>query len=60
MGLSSQLDGLGSSEMALRYAVRNLKRPGLTSPIHSGARLEECAQAVLDVPGKSALEILGA
>lgn len=56
-----QLDGLGSSEMALRYAVRNLEeaRAYLAHPI-LGPRLEECAQAVLDVPGKSALEILGA
>ena len=43
--------------MALRYAVRNLEkaRAYLAHPI-LGPR-EECAQAVLDVPGKSALEI---
>jgi uncharacterized protein (DUF1810 family) len=55
-----QLAGLGSSEMAQRYALRGRAEAAayLAHPI-LGSRLEECARAILEVPGKSALEILG-
>ncbi|MBL9175408.1 MAG: DUF1810 domain-containing protein [Verrucomicrobiales bacterium] len=55
-----QIAGLGSSEMAQRYALRSRDEAAayLAHPI-LGPRLEECAQALLEVPGKSALEILG-
>lgn len=55
-----QLAGLGSSEMAQRYALRSRDEAAAfrTHPI-LGPRLEECSQALLDVPGKSAREILG-
>ena len=55
-----QLAGLGSSEMAQRYALRGRDEAAayLAHPI-LGPRLEECARVILEVPGKSALEILG-
>ena len=55
-----QIAGLGSSAMAQRYAISSLqeaqaylKHPAL------GARLRECTRLMLDVEGRSALEILG-
>jgi uncharacterized protein (DUF1810 family) len=55
-----QIAGLGSSPMAQRYAISSpqeaqayLKHPVL------GGRLQECTRLVLDVEGRSALEILG-
>ena len=55
-----QLAGLGRSPTARRYAIANraeaeayLRHPVL------GARLVECAEAVLAVKGRSALEIFG-
>jgi uncharacterized protein (DUF1810 family) len=55
-----QVAGLGSSPMAQRYAIRSraeaeayLRHPLL------GARLVDCAQALLSVKGKSAHEIMG-
>ena len=55
-----QLQGLGQSQMARFYAITSLEEAHayLLHPV-LGARLVECAQAVLSVPGKSAQEILG-
>ena len=55
-----QLDGLGSSAMARRYAIRSLEeaRAYLRHPL-LGPRLEECCAALLEVSGRSAHEIFG-
>jgi uncharacterized protein (DUF1810 family) len=55
-----QLDGLGFSETARRYAIRGLNeaRAYLQHPV-LGPRLVECTEAVLAVQGRSALEIFG-
>ncbi|HSO82715.1 DUF1810 domain-containing protein [Thiocapsa sp.] len=55
-----QLDGLGFSETARRYAIRNLDeaRAYLEHPV-LGPRLVECAEAVLAVQSRSAREIFG-
>jgi uncharacterized protein (DUF1810 family) len=55
-----QIAGLGSSAMAQRYAIASLDeaRAYLAHPI-LGARLRECAQAMLAVTGASAHDILG-
>jgi uncharacterized protein (DUF1810 family) len=55
-----QLAGLGQSEMSRRYAIQDLDeaRAYLAHPV-LGARLVECAEAVLGVGGKSAREIMG-
>ncbi|MFB1487730.1 MULTISPECIES: DUF1810 domain-containing protein [unclassified Thiocapsa] len=55
-----QLDGLGFSEKARRYAIRGLDeaRAYLEHPL-LGPRLVECAEAVLAVQGRSAREIFG-
>lgn len=55
-----QLAGLGSSATARRYAISGLDeaRAYLDHPL-LGARLRECAEAVLGVHGKSAREIFG-
>lgn len=55
-----QLAGLGSSEYAVRYAIRSIDeaRAYIEHPI-LGPRLKECAQACLDVKGRSAHEIFG-
>jgi uncharacterized protein (DUF1810 family) len=55
-----QLDGLGYSSTARFYAIKNLDevRAFLDHPV-LGPRLRECAQAVLDVQGKSAAAIFG-
>ncbi|RKT37842.1 DUF1810 domain-containing protein [Thiocapsa rosea] len=55
-----QLDGLGFSETARRYAIRGLDeaRAYLGHPV-LGPRLVECAEAVLAVQGRSAREIFG-
>jgi uncharacterized protein (DUF1810 family) len=55
-----QFDGLGFSSTSKRYAIKSLAeaREYLGHPI-LGPRLIECAQALLDVEGRSALEILG-
>ena len=55
-----QLDGLGLSSMAKRYAIRNLEeaRAYLEDRV-LGPRLVECMQAVLGVEGRSAHEIFG-
>ncbi|MFT3788813.1 MAG: DUF1810 domain-containing protein [Tepidisphaeraceae bacterium] len=55
-----QMGGLGHSSMAHRYAIRSLEQAKayLAHPL-LGARLIECAEAVLAVQGKSAREIMG-
>jgi uncharacterized protein (DUF1810 family) len=55
-----QLDGLGFSAMSQRYAIQGVDqaRAYLEHPL-LGPRLEEIAQAALDVPERSALEIFG-
>jgi uncharacterized protein (DUF1810 family) len=55
-----QLAGLGSSETSRRYAIRSIEeaRAYLAHPV-LGPRLEECAEAVLGVEGRSAHEIFG-
>lgn len=55
-----QMEGLGMSETARRYGIRSLDeaRAYLTHGI-LGARLIECAEAVLNVTGKSAHDIFG-
>jgi uncharacterized protein (DUF1810 family) len=55
-----QLEGLGSSEISRRYAIRSIDeaRAYLENPV-LGARLKECAEAVLGVEGRSAHEIFG-
>lgn len=55
-----QLEGLGSSPTALRYAVRSRAEAEayLAHPI-LGSRLRECAQALLGVQGRAIGAILG-
>ena len=55
-----QFAGLGTSPTARRYAIRSIEEAEayLRHPV-LGARLIECAQAALDVGGRSALEIFG-
>jgi uncharacterized protein (DUF1810 family) len=55
-----QLDGLGFSQTARRYAIRSLDeaRAYLEHPV-LGPRLVACAEAVLAVQGRSAREIFG-
>jgi uncharacterized protein (DUF1810 family) len=55
-----QIAGLGRSEMARRYAIDSLEEAGayLEHPV-LGARLRECAGALLELDGPSAREILG-
>ena len=55
-----QIDGLGFSAMAQRYAIKNADeaRTYLAHPV-LGERLRTCAQAALGHEGKSATEIFG-
>jgi uncharacterized protein (DUF1810 family) len=55
-----QLQGLGYSAMSRKYAIRDREEASayLKHPV-LGARLEACCRALLDIPGRSALEILG-
>jgi uncharacterized protein (DUF1810 family) len=55
-----QIQGLGSSEMARRYAIASLDeaRAYLEHPL-LGQRLRECARLVCEVQGKTIREILG-
>src|SRR5262245_5025602 len=55
-----QLEGLGSSPTAKRFALRSLDeaKAYLEHPL-LGPRLRECAEAVLQVEGRSARDILG-
>lgn len=55
-----QLEGLGRSAMARRYAIRSLEeaRAYLDHPV-LGPRLLQCCGALLSVRGKSASQIMG-
>ena len=55
-----QIEGLGFSAMAQRYAIDSLAeaRDYLAHPI-LGPRLRECAEAVADTDGRSAEQIFG-
>ena len=55
-----QLKGLGSSEMARRYALAGLAeaKAYLDHPV-LGARLEECAAALLGLTGRGAGQVFG-
>jgi uncharacterized protein (DUF1810 family) len=55
-----QIDGLGRSETAQFYAVRNAEEAAayLNHPV-LGLRLIECSEAILAVDDKSAREIFG-
>jgi uncharacterized protein (DUF1810 family) len=55
-----QLDGLGFSSTAKRYAIKSLDeaRAYLEHPV-LGPRLLECAEAVVGVEGRTAHEIFG-
>jgi uncharacterized protein (DUF1810 family) len=55
-----QIRGLGSSEMAMRYAIsgREEARAYLDHPV-LGPRLKECAAIVVEMDGKSLEEIFG-
>jgi uncharacterized protein (DUF1810 family) len=55
-----QIDGLGHSPTAIRYAIKGLDeaRRYLDHPV-LGARLVACAEAVLAVEGRSVSEIFG-
>ena len=55
-----QLDGLGASPMARRYAISDLTeaRAYLAHPL-LGARLRECTRRVLAIEGRTAYEIFG-
>jgi uncharacterized protein (DUF1810 family) len=55
-----QFAGLGASATSVRYSIKSLAeaRAYLSHPL-LGVRLLECADAMLQVQGRSALEILG-
>jgi uncharacterized protein (DUF1810 family) len=55
-----QIRGLGSSEMAMRYAIsgREEARAYLDHPV-LGPRLQECAGIVVELEGRSVEEIFG-
>jgi uncharacterized protein (DUF1810 family) len=55
-----QYDGLGSSDISKRYAIKSLAEAGayLAHPV-LGPRLLECAEAVHAVEDRSATEIFG-
>jgi uncharacterized protein (DUF1810 family) len=55
-----QFDGLGSSSMSKRYAIKSIveAKAYLAHPI-LGPRLVECALAALSIEGKTANEIFG-
>ncbi len=55
-----QIDGLGHSPTTRRYSIKSLEeaRQYLVHPV-LGARLVECAEAVLAVQGQSASDIFG-
>jgi uncharacterized protein (DUF1810 family) len=55
-----QLDGLGSSPMARRYAIRGLAEAEayLRHPV-LGPRLRACAEAAVEVPDRTARDIFG-
>lgn len=55
-----QLEGLGSSDMARRYALRDLNEAGLFLRDEVlGSRLIRISGALLEIPSKTAHEIFG-
>jgi uncharacterized protein (DUF1810 family) len=55
-----QVAGLGSSDMSRYYAISGLEeaRDYLAHP-ELGRRLVECAEALLELPGRDAIAVLG-
>lgn len=55
-----QIDGLGTSPLAKRYAIKSLDeaKAYLADPV-LGPRLDECAKAALAVEGRTAHDIFG-
>lgn len=55
-----QIEGLGHSSVSRRYAIKSIEeaREYLKHPL-LGARLSDCAEAVLGIEGRSASEIFG-
>jgi uncharacterized protein (DUF1810 family) len=55
-----QIEGLGYSSTSTYYAIKGLEqaRRYLMHPV-LGARLRECTQLVLDIEGRTALEVFG-
>jgi len=55
-----QIEGLGASTMSRRYSIKSAAeaRAYLDHPL-LGARLRECFAAVLNIEGRSALQIFG-
>jgi len=55
-----QIDGLGFSNMTVKYAIKS-RNEAIAYLHHSvlGPRLREITEALLEVKGKSALEIMG-
>ena len=55
-----QIDGLGFSSMTVKYAIKS-RNEAIAYLHHSvlGPRLREITEALLEVKGKSALEIMG-
>jgi uncharacterized protein (DUF1810 family) len=55
-----QIAGLGSSEMSRRYAIASLEEASayLAHPL-LGRRLVECAEALLELPGRDPVAVLG-
>ncbi|MBL7219345.1 MAG: DUF1810 domain-containing protein [Phycisphaerae bacterium] len=55
-----QIDGLGHSSISRRYAIKSIEeaRAYLKHPL-LGARLSDCAEAVLGIEGRSAAEMFG-
>jgi uncharacterized protein (DUF1810 family) len=55
-----QVAGLGSSPMAQRYAISGLEEAHayVTHPV-LGPRLVECAQALLELPGRDPVRVMG-
>jgi len=55
-----QVAGLGSSEMSRRYAITSLEEASayLAHPL-LGRRLVECAEALLELPGRDPVAVLG-
>ncbi|MGB8356548.1 MAG: DUF1810 domain-containing protein [Chthoniobacteraceae bacterium] len=55
-----QIDGLGHSDMAIRYAIKSRQEATayLQHPV-LGPRLLQCSGALLHIHGKTALDIMG-
>jgi len=55
-----QIDGLGKSATSKHYSIKSVEeaRKYVNHPV-LGERLSKCAELILDVDGKSALEIFG-